>query len=427
MLQKKSVLIIGSGGREHALGWKFSQSPNVSKIYFAPGNGGTQQIGENVAINVMDNGKLVTFAKENNIDLTFVGPEIPLANGVVDAFENEGFKIFGPNKKAAQLESNKAFACDFMEHHSIPYPKSETYANVENAKKYIQKIGATNSVIKASGLAAGKGVILPETEDEAMQTIDDIMQKKIFGDSGSEVVIQERINGPEISIIAFTDGKTVVPLPPSQDHKRIFDNDKGPNTGGMGAYAPVPFVTKEQLEDIKKNILEKTIEGLKKDGIVFKGILYAGLMMTSSGPKVLEYNVRFGDPETEPLIMLLDSDLYELSVACIEERLTPNMVKTKSGSAICVVLAAKGYPSNYEKGIEINGLASIKDPSIQVFHAGTTKKNDHIITSGGRVLAVTGYGDTIQNAIQKTYSAIGKNGVYFDGMQYRKDIAWQAK
>lgn len=422
----KKILIIGSGGREHALGWKFAKSSQVEKIYFAPGNGGTTTIGENVAIDVTDNDKLVAFAIEKNIDLTFVGPEIPLANGVVDAFEKMGLKIFGPNKKAAQLESDKAFACDFMKRHNIPYPKSETFTNASDAKKYIQKIGVTNCVIKASGLAAGKGVILPGRTEEALSTIDDIMDKKIFGNAGSTIVIQERLTGPEVSIIAFTDGKTIVPLVPSQDHKRVFDNDKGPNTGGMGAYAPAPFVSKQDWDVIQKDILEKTIEGLQKDGIVYKGVLYAGLMMTSSGPKVLEYNVRFGDPETQPLMMMLDSDLYELAMACIEQTLIKDIIKTKPGVSLCVVLAAGGYPASYEKDKEIKGLEKVIDPNIQVFHAGTTMKDNKVASSGGRVLGVTAYGITIKEARDKAYSIIGENGVHFDGMHYRKDIGRQA-
>lgn len=423
---KKNILIIGSGGREHALGWKFSQSPYVGKIYFAPGNGGTTEVGENIAIDATDNKALVQFAKKNNIDLTFVGPEIPLCNGIVDEFEKYGLKIFGPKKQAAQLEGNKAFACAFMDRHAIPYPHSQSFSDAQSAKKYIEQTGAQNCVIKASGLAAGKGVILPETTDEAMQAIDDIMNKKIFGDAGSIVVIQERIEGPEVSIIAFTDGKTVVPLVPSQDHKRVFDSDAGPNTGGMGAYGPAPFVNEAQMEIIKTEILEKTIYGLKKEGIVFKGILYAGLMMTKNGPKVLEYNVRFGDPETQPLMMLLDSDLYDISMACIEGKLTKDMIVIKQGAAVCVVLAARGYPGSYEKGKEINGLKTIADRNTQIFHAGTVKKDGTIVSSGGRVLGVTAYESTVKNACARAYAAIGQHGVHFDGMHFRKDIAYQA-
>ncbi len=426
MQPKKTVLIIGSGGREHALGWKFSQSPQVEKVYFAPGNGGTDSVGENVAIDATNIDGLMKFAKDKNIDLTFVGPEAPLVSGIVDVFEKEELKIFGPNKKGALLEGSKAFAADFMQKHTIPHPISETFTDPDAAKKKIQRLTATKSVIKASGLAAGKGVILPQNDKEAFKTIDDIMINKVFGEAGSTAIIQERLSGPEVSIIAFTDGETVVPLVPSQDHKRIFDNDKGPNTGGMGAYAPAPFVTQEQLEDIKKNILERTVRGLAQDGIIFKGILYAGLMMTTDGPKVLEYNVRFGDPETQPLMMLLDCDLYELSMACIEGTLKTEMGKTRAGTSVCVVLAAKGYPGSYEKEFEIYGLNSIKDQHIQIFHAGTAKKNSVIITSGGRVLGVTAYGQDIKTARNKAYSAIGINGVHFDGMQYRKDIGYQA-
>lgn len=423
---KKSVLIIGSGGREHALGWKFAQSPHVGKIYFAPGNGGTDEVGENIDIDVLDIKKLVAFAKDKKIDLTFVGPEAPLCAGIVDEFEKQGLPIFGPDKNGAQLEGDKSFACDFMKRYAIPHPQSEMFTIAEDAKHYIEKIGAENCVIKASGLAAGKGVILPNAREEAFKTIDDIMNKKIFGKAGSTVVIQERLSGPEISIIAFTDGSAVVPLVPSQDHKRVNDHDEGPNTGGMGAYAPAPFVNEKEMQLIQTEILEKTITGLKKEKIVYKGILYAGLMMTQDGPKVLEYNVRFGDPETQPLMMLLDSDLYEIAMACIEGNLSPNMIKVKQGASVCVVITAKGYPDTYEKDKEIMGLDTVKDQNSHVFHAGTQKKDNRIVSSGGRVLGVTAYESTVKNAYKRAYSTIGEKGVYFENMHYRKDIAYQA-
>ncbi|OGK21737.1 phosphoribosylamine--glycine ligase [Candidatus Roizmanbacteria bacterium RIFCSPHIGHO2_02_FULL_37_13b] len=431
MSLKKTVLIIGSGGREHALGWKFAQSSFVEKIYFAPGNGGTGDIGDNVTIDVTDNDKLVIFAKEKRIDLTFVGPEIPLVNGIVDEFEKEGLKIFGPNKEGAQLEGSKVFACDFMERHGIPYPRSFTFMNPDEAKKKLKKIGVKKSVIKANGLAAGKGVILPESERHAFDAIDDIMNKKIFGTAGNKVIIQDRIEGPEVSIIAFTDGKTVIPLVPSQDHKRIFDNDKGPNTGGMGAYAPVPFITSQDLKVIQKTILEPTIQGLRQEKIIYKGVLYAGLMMTRNGPKVLEYNVRFGDPETEPLMLLLDSDLYELSMACINGNLKSDLVKTKPGASVCVVIAAPGYPGSYKTGQTINGLNNINKSNVTIFHAGTKRENNNILTSGGRVLGITSYSTNIQKACDDIYNHVlqypfNKKSIYFPGMHYRHDIGWQA-
>jgi len=423
---KKTILIVGSGGREHALGWKFRQSKHVGTIYFAPGNGGTDSVGENISIQSTDIENLITFAKEKHVDLTFVGPEVPLTLGIVDAFESNELRIFGPSKKGAQLEGSKVFASDFMKKYAIPHPLSEIFVSFADAKKYINTCDPKKIVIKASGLASGKGVILPQTKKQALTAIDEIMNKKIFGDAGREVVVQECLFGPEVSIIAFADGKTIVPLVASQDHKRVFDKDMGPNTGGMGAYAPAPFVDNHDMDIIQRDILEATIIGLAKEKIIYKGILYAGLMMTKTGPKVLEYNVRFGDPETQPLMMMLDCDIFELCNACLSHSLTFEMVKAKKGTALCVVLAAKGYPGSYTKSEEIKGLNTVDDPDIQVFHAGTVKQNDKIETSGGRVLGVTAYADIVKKAKQKVYSSIGPQGVHFKGMHYRKDIAWQA-
>ncbi|OGK57337.1 phosphoribosylamine--glycine ligase [Candidatus Roizmanbacteria bacterium RIFCSPLOWO2_02_FULL_38_10] len=423
---KKAVLIIGSGGREHAIGWKFNKSPHIGKIYFAPGNGGTELLGENVDINVDDLQGLVSFVKDKQINLTFVGPEAPLVAGIVDVFKKNKLAIFGPTKQGALLEGDKAFACEFLEKYSIPHPKSKTFNDPQQAKNYVGEIGYKNCVIKASGLASGKGVIIPKSQTEADESIDQIMVEKIFGDAGTSLIIQERLNGPEVSIIAFTDGKTIIPLPPSQDHKRIFDNDQGPNTGGMGAYAPVPFITEKDLNLIQANILEPTLSGLKKEKIDYQGVIYAGLMMTSVGPKVLEYNVRFGDPETQPLMMLLQSDLYELSLACISGALSKDLVKTKPGFSVCIVIAANGYPGTYQKGTEIYGLDLVKNDNPYVFHAGTAKKNTKTLTSGGRVLGVTAYGNTVKIARDSAYAFIGQNGIHFEGMHYRKDIGWQA-
>lgn len=425
MQLKKSVLIIGSGGREHAIGWKFSQSSQVGKIYFAPGNAGTMLVGENVPIQADDIKNLAKFAKEKNIYLTFVGPEVPLSMGIVDLFQKSGLKIFGPNKKGAQLESSKAFSTEFLKKYNIPQPESKTRNNREDAEKNTKAWGSSATVIKVSGLAAGKGVFLPHNDSEVHKIFNDIFVRKIFGDAGSEVVLQKKITGPEVSIIAFTDGKIIIPLLPSQDHKRVFDHDRGPNTGGMGAYAPA-FVSEKDWNIIQEQILERTLTGLKKEGIVYKGILYAGLMLTDNGPKVLEFNVRFGDPETQPLMMLLNSDIFELSEACIEGRLSKKMIEPKIGYSACVVLAAKGYPGSYEKGEEIKGLDSISDHNIQIFHAGTTLKKNKVVTDGGRVLAVTAYESNIKNACAKVYSVIGEQGIHFRNMQFRKDIGWQS-
>lgn len=425
MTVKKSVLIVGSGGREHAIGWKFSKSPQVSKIYFAPGNAGTALVGENIPIPATDIKKLAKFAIEKNISLTFVGPEVPLSIGIVDVFQKNNLKIFGPNKNGAQLESSKAFSTEFMKKYNISQPESNTYNNRTDAKKNIDAWGSLATVIKVSGLAAGKGVFLPQSDYEAHKIIDDIFVGKIFGDAGAEVVLQKKITGPEVSIIAFTDGNIITPLLPSQDHKRVFEHDRGPNTGGMGAYAPA-FVSEKDLKTIQEQILEPTLNGLKKEGIIYKGILYAGLMLTDDGPKVLEFNVRFGDPETQPLMMLLKSDIFELSEACIEGRLTKKMIEPKIGYSACVVLAAKGYPESYQKGEEIKGLDSISDRNIQIFHSGTTLKNNKVVTDGGRVLAVTAYENSVKNACAKIYSVIGEEGIHFKNMHYRKDIGYQA-
>lgn len=421
-----NILIVGSGGREHALGWKLKQSPQVGKIYFAPGNGGTHQLGENINIKAFEIEKLLQFCVKNKVDLTIVGPEDPLALGIVDLFEKKGLQIFGPSKKAARLESSKAWSAEFMKKYNIPQPAFYTFSNYEDACSFINTHDVSRFVIKASGLALGKGVILPQTKKEALETIKKIMIDKEFGQAGDEVVIQEKISGPEISVMSISDGKTVIPLLPAQDHKRIFDNDKGPNTGGMGAYAPVPLVTKKLMKEIQKTILQPTIDGMRKEKCPFKGILYAGLMITKNGPKVLEYNVRFGDPEVQPLITLLKSDLFPLFSSCINEKLKKTKIFFNKSASICVVLASKGYPGKYNKGERIFGLEKKYNSHTYVFHAGTTVYNHEVVTNGGRVLGVTAWGKDIREAIKTAYSAIGKKGVYFKGMQYRKDIGRKA-
>ena len=418
-----NILIIGAGGREHAIGWKLKQSSHVNTIYFAPGNGGTAQIGKNIELTKI--GDVVAFVKKNNIGLTVVGPEVPLADGIVDTFQSHGMRIFGPSKMAARLETSKAWAVEFMNRHNIPCPESYIFSDVEKAKEHISKSTWSNFVIKADGLAAGKGVVLALSKIEATKAVERMMVSKAFGDAGCKVLIQEKLIGYEVSIIAFADGKTAIKMAPSQDHKRAYDGDLGPNTGGMGAYAPVEKVDKTILSDIDEKILKPLMAGMREEGYPYVGAIYPGIMVTKDGPKVLEFNVRFGDPETQPQMMLLESDLLEILEACIDGTLTSERVQFKSGATICVVLASRGYPGSYETGAIIHGLDLITDPDIQVFHAGTKKVGDDIVTDGGRVLAVTSYGRTLQEARNKVYSAIGTNGVHFDEMEFRSDIAWQ--
>lgn len=419
---KKNILIIGSGGREHALGWKLKQSPQVEKIYFAPGNAGTQKIGVNIEIKATEIDKLLYFAQRMKIDLTLVGPEDPLAAGIVDLFEKNNLLIFGPSKLATRLESDKAWAIDFMKKYHIPHPASYRFNNYKDACSFFTLHKAKNFVIKASGLALGKGVILPQTKTEALDAMKRIMIEKEFGDAGNEIVIQERISGPEISLMAFSDGKTIVPLLSVQDHKRIYDNDMGPNTGGMGAYAPVPLMTKKLINKIEKTILQPTITGMKREKCPYKGILYAGLMITKQGPMVLEYNARFGDPETQPLMMLLQSDLFSIILSCIKGSLNNKQVVFRKGVSVCVVLASKGYPGKYEKGEIIHGLKKVNSKDTIIFHAGTMVKNKKTITSGGRVLGITAYAKTMKQAIKKVYSIIKDKRIYFKNLHYRKDI-----
>jgi len=418
------VLVIGSGGREHAIAWKLSQSKKVEKIYCAPGNGGIKEIAELVDIKSDDIYGLLDFAKKNKIDLTVVGPETPLVKGIVDIFCKNGLKAFGPFKDVAMLEGSKVFSKNVMKKFSLATADFKVFDNPESAKKYLKETGVP-IVIKADGLAAGKGVIIPKTIEEGLKAIDSIMVEKIFGDSGDKVIIEECLEGEEASLLVFTDGKTIVPLESSQDHKRIFDNDKGPNTGGMGAYSPAPIVTKGILEDAINNVFRPMIDGLGKEGKIYKGVLYAGLMMTKDGPMVLEFNVRFGDPETQAILPRLKSDLVDIMIACVEGTLDKIDVKWEKSSCISVVCASKGYPDEYEKDKEISGLeeaGKIKD--VIVFHAGTKSKNGKIFTSGGRVLGVTSLGKDIKSAKTNAYKAV--DCIKFEGMQYRKDISDKA-
>ena len=422
------VLVIGSGGREHALVWKIVQSRLVKKIYCAPGNGGISKLAECLSIKAEDIPGLLDFAKKERIDLTVVGPEAPLAFGIVDEFTRNGLKIFGPLKQAAQLEASKVFAKQLMAKYKVPTADFMIFDNAIEAKKYIEKIGAP-CVIKADGLAQGKGVVVSKTVAEANQAISSIIEERIFGDAGNKVIIEDCLEGQEASILAFIDGKNVVPLASSQDHKRIFDNDTGPNTGGMGAYSPAPVVTDGLFKEIIQNVIEPTINGLAAEGIKYQGVLYSGIMITKQGPQVLEFNVRFGDPETQAILPRLNSDLVEVMLATIDGKLNKVRLDWKDDSCVCVVCASAGYPANFEKGKEIFGLEEVaKMKDIVVFHAGTKMHivdgKSHIVTNGGRVLGVTGLGKTIKEAIDKTYQAVEK--ISFDGMHYRKDIGQKA-
>lgn len=418
------ILVIGSGGREHALIWAIAKDKKVKKIFCTPGNAGTSEIAENVPISAENIDELLKFAKENNIDLTVVGPEVPLINGITDVFEEAGLKIFGPNKDAAQLEGSKSFTKNLLKKNNIPTASFFETDSPEKAKEFI-KDKKYPIVIKADGLAAGKGVIICENEREANNAIEDIMIKKIFGQAGQRIVIEEFLKGEEASILAFTDGNAIVSLPPSQDHKKVYDGDKGPNTGGMGAYAPTPLITKKLEEKIISKVLYPTLEGLKREGIVYKGIMYAGLMIVEGEPFVLEYNVRFGDPETQAVLPLLKSNITDLFFSTIEENLTNERIEIDDKYAINVVLASKGYPGSYEKGKVIKGFEYFKGrEDIILFHAGTKKQGNEILTSGGRVLNVTAIDKEIESAINKVYSEINK--INFEGMYFRTDIGKKA-
>jgi len=398
-----NVLVVGSGGREHSLGWKLSQSPNVEKVYTAPGNGGTEN---NVPIPVDRIENLAEFAQKNNC-FTVVGPEAPLALGIVDFFEEKNLEIFGPNKKAAQLESSKIWAKNFMKRNNIPTAKFEIFDDAKKATEYVKSINHL-VVIKADGLAAGKGVIVCNSTEESLSAIDIILVKKTFGEAGNRIIIEERIDGVEASYISLSDGISVKSMATSQDHKRIYDNDMGPNTGGMGAYSPTPLIDKSMAKKIQGKIIDKTINALENEGVPFKGFLYAGVMIKDNEPYVLEYNVRMGDPECQPIMMRMNSDLYDYLLASTTGTLSSlPPISWKNQSAVCVVLASKGYPDAYPKNEEITGLDFSLDGTF-VFHAGTKNENGKVLTNGGRVLGVTALGDSLQQAISNAYSAADK-------------------
>jgi phosphoribosylamine--glycine ligase len=421
-MMKHKVLIIGSGGREHALGWKLKQSPKVEKIYFAPGNAGTAQIGENIDISALDVEGLVKFAKTNKIDLTVVGPDDALAKGVVDTFKENNLMIFGPTKKAAQIEWSKAFSKNLMTGAGVPTARYKTFIDLGKARDYLKK-QKMPIVIKASGLALGKGVIIARTLGEAENALEKILIKKIFGEAGEELVIEEFLKGDEVSVHAFSDGKTVSMFPSSRDHKQIFDGNSGPNTGGMGTIAPLAHETREKLEKVKDRIVLPIIRGMEKMGITYTGILYPGIMLTDAGEKVLEFNSRFGDPETQVYMRILKTDLFDIMRACCRGNLSEINIEWEKKFACCIVLASEGYPGSYRKGDVIEGFDVVKKhEDVVIFHAGTKSVDGKILTNGGRVLGVSATGKTMDEAMDKAYAVIGKEGVHFKGMQYRKDI-----
>lgn len=418
------VLVIGSGGREHTIVWKLKQSPQVSEIFCAPGNAGIAEIATCVDIKANDIEGLLAWVKDNTIDLTVVGPEEPLVLGIVDAFESEGLRIFGPYKDAAQLEGSKAYMKQFLKKYFIPTAGYETFLDKDTAWAYIQKKGIP-IVIKTDGLAAGKGVFVCMSLNEVEKAFQTIFDEKAFGDAGNLVVVEEFMEGEETSILAFCDGDNALIMDASQDHKRAFDNDEGPNTGGMGAYCPAPVVTKELYAEIHNKIIIPTLDGMKCEGVPYKGILYAGLMLTNEGPKVVEYNVRFGDPETQVVLPRLKTDMIDVMQSCIDGSVLDHHLEWDERVAVCVVLASEGYPSSYKKGKAVTASDALKnDDDAIVFHAGTIMKDGQCVTAGGRVLGVTAYGDTIQEAIDKAYQSV--NAVNFKGMFYRKDIGRRA-
>ena len=414
------ILVIGSGGREHALAWKLARSPKVRQMFIAPGNGGTATVGQNVPIAATDISGLVSFSRQEQIDLTIVGPEVSLVAGLVDAFNAAGLRVFGPTQAAARLEGSKAFAKQFMVEEGIPTAPATIFRDYAAAQAFLRQI-VPPVVIKASGLAAGKGVIICPTRQEAEAALRQVMAERVFGDAGDEALVEVCLQGEEVSLLAFCDGRTVVPMLPARDYKRVGDGDEGPNTGGMGGYAPSPYLPPTLVQEIMARVLQPVMDGMRRRSTPYVGVLYAGLMLTDLGPRVLEFNCRFGDPETQSLMPLLESDLVEICLACTEGRLDQIQVRWSSDQAVCVVLASGGYPGDYASGKEITGLDEAgRTPSV-VFHAGTKQQDGRLVTAGGRVLAVTATAPTLSQARAQVYAAAGQ--IHFEGMYYRKDIA----
>jgi phosphoribosylamine--glycine ligase len=420
---KMKILVVGGGGREHTLVWKIAQSPLVKKIYCAPGNAGISQLAECVPIQDTGIDALLKFADRKQIDLTVVGPEAPLALGIVDTFQSQGLSIFGPSKRAAEIESSKIFTKYLMEKYRIPTAAYKTFDKYDEAKKYLEYVSIP-IVIKADGLAAGKGAIVCFTREEAEESLQKMMVQRIFGDAGEKVIIEEYLRGQEASVLAFTDGVNVLPLVPAQDHKPIFDGDKGPNTGGMGAYAPTVLISDEMLTIIQKKILDPAIKGMALEDCPYRGILYAGLIITRQGPKVIEFNCRFGDPETQAILPLLNSDIVPILQGCSTGKIEKMNIEVSNKFAVCVIMASGGYPGNYEKDKEIIGLERKFGDDVIIFHAGTKLINGKVVTNGGRVLGITASGNNIRDAIKRAYNAVGK--ITFDGAYYRKDIGYKA-
>ncbi len=416
-----NVLLIGSGGREHAIAWKVAQSPRLSKLYIAQGNPGTAVLGESVALNADNHPAIVRFCREKQVDLVIVGPEAPLAAGLADSLGDLGIKVFGPSKAAAQIESSKVFSKNFMQRHEIPTAPFATFDKLSEALAYLEQINYP-VVLKASGLAAGKGVILPESMDEAKAALEAMLVGGAFGQAGSEVVIEERLTGPEVTLMAFSDGVTIRPMIPSQDHKRALDGEQGPNTGGMGAYAPVPVCPPEVVAELVRTALQPVVDGLREEGSPFVGVLYGGFILTPDGPRVIEFNCRFGDPETQVVLPLLETDFLEIALACVEGRLDEIDVRWRGGAAACVVLASGGYPGKYQTGFPISGL-EVESPSTFVFHAGTKVVGEQVVTAGGRVLSIAGWGAEVQEALGAAYTRV--QAIQFESMHYRKDIGWR--
>ncbi|HHT9119002.1 MAG TPA: phosphoribosylamine--glycine ligase [Candidatus Hypogeohydataceae bacterium YC41] len=418
------MLVIGSGGREHCLAWKIAQSPRLKKLYCTPGNPGIASVADCVDITSDDIGSLCNFALKEKVDFTVVGPEVPLVAGLVDRFQANGLRAFGPTKKAALLEGSKAFSKTLMRKYGIPSAEFRIFSEITPAKRHIECINGS-LVVKVDGLAGGKGSFVCKSPEEALKAVDLIMREKVFGPAGERVIIEEYLEGEEVSIMALTNGKSIIPLEPVQDHKALYEGDKGPNTGGMGAYTPVPKFTQELSIKVEKEILVPTVHAMKREGRPFKGVLYVGLMLTAAGPRVLEYNVRFGDPETQPLLMRLQGDFLSLLLATVEGRLEKVEYGWDPRAALCVVIASAGYPGNYEKGKEIKGLEALSGAEdLMVFHAGTALRQKKVVTTGGRILGVTALGKDLPEAQKKAYSAAEK--ISFDGAYYRKDIGWRA-